>query len=356
MSDPNKTLVILIDVMNLAFRTHFAFRNLSSEGRSTGVLFGALKAIHTLQEKVSRRLLFCWDHGVPVAGADKPRNWRDGLLPSYKATRKHDDGEWKIVVGQLPTLYQLLQWLGYSSVSVLGLEADDIISLLAANTRDEYLIFSTDKDLYQIVTKDDRVRILVPKREKSDFKIITASDIEKEYGIPVDRWAEFLALGGDSCDNIKPMRGMGPKTAIKLIQSGVDLRNNSPYALNRLLGKYSDAAEDIRRSYEVARLPTQWDDPRIKSCVLNSFSGPSFPKITMNMSACNPDQHWPSEKHRQEAVAKFTIFLSDNEMSTLLAVRRQFFNQPKQGEQTTCQPNRIPNPRRQNPVVRRSLL
>src|SRR5205085_9611803 len=202
--------VVLVDVFNLVWRSHFVFQNLESEGRPTGVIYGVLRAINELQENISRKIIFCWDHGVPVPGAAKPRNWRDGFLSSYKANRKRDDDSTSKVFGQLRDVKRVIDWLGYSHVSVLGLEADDVIGILASEIAGPVLIFSTDKDFYQLL--NERTEILVPKKDKGTFNRITQQSVEREYGFPIDRWAEFLALGGDSCDNVKAMRGMGPKT------------------------------------------------------------------------------------------------------------------------------------------------
>ena len=84
--------VILVDVLNSVFRCHWAYRNLSYEGEPTGVQYGFLKIINDLRETVSPRILWCWDHGVPVPGAAKPANWRDPIVKAYKATRKSPSG------------------------------------------------------------------------------------------------------------------------------------------------------------------------------------------------------------------------------------------------------------------------
>src|SRR6185436_11768134 len=204
--------VVLVDVMNLVFRSHFAFSGLSSEGKPTGVIYGILKSIADLRDNVSKRIVFVWDHGIPVLGAEKPRNWRDEMMKGYKGTRKQDPEVRKLVFPQLLSCSQLIKALGYSNESIMGLEADDLIGLLAANTKDDVLIYSTDQDFYQLL--NSKVRILVPKKDKGVFRIVTAADVEAG-GVAPSRWAEYLALGGDKSDNIKPMRGMGPKTAIK---------------------------------------------------------------------------------------------------------------------------------------------
>ncbi len=215
--------VILIDVMNLAFRSHHAFPALSSDGRPTGVVYGFLRTVLELRERVSKRMIFAWDHGVPVPGTPRPANWRDKFLSGYKASRKRDDESRKLVFSQLADADRIVRTIGYSSVGVPGLEADDLIGLLSREIPGEVLIFSTDKDFYQLLNR--RTRVLAPSRDdrKNPFRVVSADDVLAAHGISVDRWPEYLALGGDGSDDIKPARGMGPKTAVKLIKSGVDL-------------------------------------------------------------------------------------------------------------------------------------
>lgn len=310
--------LILVDVMNLAFRTHFVFQNLSSNERPSGVLYGFLKTIYDLRESVSRRILIVWDHGVPVNGAPKPRNWRDDLLPAYKGTRVSNPIERLKVFSQLPLLNEVINLLGYPQIGVMGLEADDVIGILSSRPRyegEETLIFSTDHDFYQLLD-EEHTHILVPKKVGGAFRKIFQSDIEREYGFPISRWPEYLALGGDKSDNIKPMRGMGPKTAAKLIRQGIDLEqplSSQPAVIQQ---KYSEAWEAIQKSYFAARLPRAWSDSRICTVV----------KSNAIFLRNDGYQHWASEKVRMGNQAAYAHFCADYELATLLGLKRSFFS------------------------------
>lgn len=298
---------VLVDAMNLAVRMHFVFRNLSSAGEATGLLHGAIKTVHALREAVSTRLVFCWDDA-------RPYNWRSAILPSYKATRHHDGDERACIAQQLPVLQRMLQCLGYANISVAGTEADDVISILANMLPGTVLLFSTDKDLYQLLTP--RVHMLVPKQEKSGFRRITVEDVEKRYGVAPERWAEYLALGGDSSDNIKPRRGMGPKTAIKLIQAGAQLDYPFDNQSSEFRSKYRDLEEiweSIQKSYAVARIPQHWSDPRLRR-----IQAPTDFRIT-------PEQYWESESVRRSAQQEFAQFCADRELLVLLSLRHKLF-------------------------------
>jgi 5'-3' exonuclease len=313
----SKEPVILIDVMNTVFRSHFAFQNLQNEGHHTGVQYGVLKTIDQLRTNVSKRLVFVWDHGIPVLGAERPRNWREDLVPTYKANRKRDKDLTRIVFSQLLDLADMITCLGYTNLGIMGLEADDVIGLLSRHY-DSVAIFSTDCDYYQLLNKN--VRIVVPKKDKKTYRFITRSDVETENGISMDRWAEYLALGGDKSDNIKPMRGMGPKTAIKLIQAGADLRGNLTFDEQKQdfrqgFEKYRECWLEILKSYHASQIPTSMQDSRITDC-LKMHGSKTFPI---------PEQHWKDDRHYRDSYNKFVQFLADRNMVSLLGIRQRFF-------------------------------
>ena len=331
MSEP----VILIDAMNVIVRMHFSHRHLrDSSCFPTGVLHGVLNTIADLRESVSKRIVICWDHGIPVYGAQKPHNWRDDVVKGYKAGRTKDPDVWSTICKQLPKLHDALNLLGYQSVAVMGLEADDVIGILASELHEEVLIFSTDQDFYQLLDEtrvdrnrtavvDNGISILVPKKEKGKFARIYQSNVERKFGIPVCRWAEYLALGGDKSDNIKPVRGMGPKTAIKLIQSGVDLRR--PFSLQppEFQEKYGPSFEEtghglmwgsIGRSYKAARLPRSRKDPRVAQL------------CQMMESVFSGYQSWANDSTERFCKQKFIEFCAEHDLNSLLALRHELFN------------------------------
>lgn len=318
--------VILVDVMSAVFRAHYAHKYLTSEKRSTGVLYGIVKSISDLQKNVSREMIFCWDHGVPILGAERPRNWRETISPEYKATRKRDNDDWPKIVQQLPILFHIINLLGYSNVAVWGLEADDVIGIISKELTQEVLIFSNDQDFYQLL--DTNTHVLVPKKERGGFSYINAKNAELETEVSPMRWAEYLALGGDSCDNIKPQRGMGPKTALKLLQGGIDLRENKTFkqqtpAFQSLYAKYEPVWDKILAAYHAAQIPTNRQDPRLHT--IEDMSGLVY----------TPEQNWPNEETRIVAKRAFEKFCAEYEMATLLNLRHQLFDST--GE-TACPP------------------
>jgi 5'-3' exonuclease len=303
-------------MMNLAFRVHYTRRNLTSEGRPTSILYGIPTVIHDLRETISKQIIFVWDHGVPIPGAVRSRNWREEFLPVYKSQRKHDDEEYARIVEQLPELSKVINWLGYDQAAVMGLEADDLMGILSHEIPSHILLFSTDRDLYQLI--GPRTEILVPKKDKGDFRVLPWHEIEEEFGVPIDRWAEYLALGGDKSDNIKPQKGMGPKTAAKLIADGINLRkprwaDQSPEFRTKY-SKLESIWPAILNSYKAARIPTNRKDPRLLKYL------PQLQKLKVS-----PQQRWRDEATRRQAEQLFARFCADRDMVTLLQLRRNLF-------------------------------
>jgi 5'-3' exonuclease len=336
--------VILVDMMNLVFRCHYSFQNLSSDGKPTGVVYGVLKAIHDLRENLSKRIIFVWDHGIPVYKAAKPHNWRDDIMKGYKGTRKRDDAERALIFPQLKEVNHAIRLLGYESLAVMGLEADDLIAILAREIttlwRMPVMIFSTDQDFYQLL--DPNTTVVIPKKEKGLWRVVNRAGVEQEYGISVTRWAEYLALGGDSSDNIKPQRGMGPKTAAKLIQSGVNLNKPLNAQPTAFLEKYGGIWETIQACYSAARVPLTREDPRVRKCLDGS-----------KLTTYRTQQHWNNDQERTASRAAFEQFCADRELVTILSVRHQLFDT---GEQPCTKPRNQPIATPPKPWRKRTLV
>ena len=332
--------IILVDVSNTVYRAHFAHRHLMHEGHSTGSYHGFLQTVLSLRQ-VSPRMVFCWDYGIPTDAplTGRPRCWRHAVFPDYKATRKATPDH-AIVRRQMPNIYRLLTWLGYSSVGIPGLEADDVISCIAHEivTRfkplSQTLIYSSDRDLYQILPNAaalarcrvveqaigapvrDSIQILQPGKKDGKYRRITSADVEKQFGVTVDQWPAYLALGGDSSDNIKPARGMGPKTAVKLIEAGA--RPDRPFwdqyvSFRQDHNKLKPVWPRVQAAYRVALLPGSWRDPRI--CTYTDGVGPIY----------HPERRWVHNSQRLEGLRQFMKFCAQHGLLQMLAKRREFF-------------------------------
>jgi len=312
MTMGTESSLILVDVFNLAFRAHYACRNLSHNGVPTGVYHGFFQTILTLR-KISKRLVFCWDQGLP--GDPRCPCWHQVMFPEYKAPRRNKEISNDVIVvrDSLSMIHQALSWMAYPNVGVPGLEADDVIGIISEHSPGKILIYSSDKDMYQLLTDDGRVQVLKPGTYGSKNTIVTARLVEKTFQIPVERWPVYLALGGDSSDNIKPLRGMGPKTSLALVQAGADpcvSFHENPVKVREKFSKLEPVWKRVQDCYSMALIPRRIDDPRVRECVkeyARRFDLRPAPQM--------------------DGIQKFTMFCARHGLVSLLEKRRELFNQ-----------------------------
>ena len=202
--------IILVDGTSFLFRAYHAIREplATSDGRATHAILGTINMLRSLtREYQPARLAMVMDA--------KGKTFRNEMYPSYKANRPPMPDDLRM---QLDYVKQIVPAMGIALVSVPGVEADDVIGTLAveASKRGFHtLIVSSDKDLAQLV--DERVEMVdTMKKTRLD-----AAGVTEKYGVPPHKMVEYLALMGDSSDNIPGVPGVGPKTAVKwLIEFG----------------------------------------------------------------------------------------------------------------------------------------
>ncbi len=303
---------ILVDVSNLAFRSFYASPNLSYEGQSTALFHGFLSAVWRLY-RLSPHLIFCWDYGTPVQPIVE--NWRKAYYPLYKSNRVPSP-ESNLVRSQYSELYRALDILGFPQVGVPGLEADDIIGILSR--RDGvFLLHSGDDDLYQLL-EGKRVRIL---RRKDAWLYITQQQIELKYGFPVDRWATYLALGGDDSDCIRPLPRCGNVGAIRLTLAGVDCLLPHP---------------EQPQAAQIARFATPWQAGTVKNAYLVAL----IPRTTQDPRIRHLTQAYPLPKsleRKTDSIDKrldeFLKFCAGYGLNELIANRHKFFEPQKESNE-----------------------
>jgi DNA polymerase-1 len=201
--------VLLVDGNNIAFRS-FAVGGLSWKGENTGAIYGTLRAVLAARKEARPdRTIVCWDHGKS--------EWRQKLYPEYKAGRKEDKARQGFDLvdfhRQILILWDAFTYLGVCQLTTYGVEADDLIGILAARANGNVTILSNDRDFCQLLSPT--VSILREKKER-----FTVSKFRREYGFSPQRWTTFRALSGDPSDNIPGLPGIGPARAKKLMTLG----------------------------------------------------------------------------------------------------------------------------------------
>ena len=208
-----KTLY-LIDISSFFFRSYYAVppHMTSPKGLPTNALYGTLSMLLKLREKKNPEYMaVCFDSKEP--------SFRNGLFPSYKADRGEMPEALQL---QVPALKNMVRLLGIYSMERAGFEADDLIGTMTALGLKKGLsvvIVSGDKDFAQLVGQ----KTLLFDTMKS--KVYGPPEVKEKWGVLPRQMIDYLALAGDSSDNIPGVRGIGPKGAVRLLNEYGDLGN-----------------------------------------------------------------------------------------------------------------------------------
>ncbi|RPJ18922.1 MAG: DNA polymerase I, partial [Planctomycetaceae bacterium] len=237
--------LFLIDGSALAYRSYFAFiRNplINSKGENTSAVFGFTRTmLDILTQENPEYIAVAFDTPEPT--------FRHQRFVDYKATRQKMPDEMST---QLPRLKEVTEALGVTLIELPGFEADDVMGTLAKRAErgglETYLV-TADKDLMQLVSPC--VKIYSLRKVGNQQEILDPAGVQQKFGVPPERVIDVLALMGDSSDNIPGVRGIGEKTAVKLIQDYGDLET--------ILAKVAEVkpkgvAEKILANVEMARL------------------------------------------------------------------------------------------------------
>ncbi|OIN83378.1 DNA polymerase I [Francisella sp. TX07-6608] len=199
--------IVLVDGSSYLFRAYHALPHLTnSQGEPTGAIIGVINMLKKLP------IMYDTEYVAVVFDA-KGKNFRHQLYPQYKAHRKDIDDELRV---QIQPLHQIIEKMGFAVIIEDCVEADDVIGTLAKNLQKQgyQIIISTgDKDMAQLVT-DNIVLYDSMKNVTTDV----AGVLEK-YQISPHQIIDYLALMGDSSDNIPGIPKVGPKTAVKWLQN-----------------------------------------------------------------------------------------------------------------------------------------
>ncbi|MEQ1976059.1 DNA polymerase I [Xenorhabdus sp. SGI240] len=246
--------LILVDGSSYLYRAYHAFPPLTnSSGEPTGAMYGVLNMLRSLimQYKPSH---------VAVVFDAKGKTFRDELFAEYKSHRPPMPDDLRL---QIEPLHKMVNAMGLPILVVPGVEADDVIGTLALQAEKEgrsVLISTGDKDMAQLVTPN------ITLINTMTNTILGPEEVEGKYGIPPELIIDFLALMGDSSDNIPGVPGVGEKTALGLLQGigGLDeiyarlddIATLGFRGAKTLAGKMEQHKEMAYLSYQLATIKT----------------------------------------------------------------------------------------------------
>jgi DNA polymerase-1 len=240
----------IFDGYGYIFRAHYALMG-SATGERKGVQLSTAEGMPTGALYVfARMLLRFYDDVRPEriavvfdAGRD---SFRKQVYPDYKANRSAPPDE---LVLQIPRFRPMVEAMGWPVLAIPGVEADDVVATLAGQARArgwEVVILSADKDLMQLV--GEGVAMVDAMRQQT----FTREAVIEKFGVPPERLADYLALCGDTSDNIPGVRGVGGKSAAKLVNEYPDIE--AMIAGNpKVLGKFPLADAEVAAKLRISR-------------------------------------------------------------------------------------------------------
>jgi len=241
--------LVLIDGPNYVFRAFHAIRQLSnSKGEPTNAVFGYVQMLRSILKELQPT-------HVAVAFDPKGGTFRNDMYADYKAHRPPMPEDLAV---QWPYVFEATRGFNLPLIQIKHYEADDVIATLARQAERkgwDVTIVSTDKDLMQLV--GDRIWML-DTMKRIEYG---ADEVKARWGVMPDRIHDLLALAGDTSDNIPGVPGIGPKTAVELLEMYGDLEGVLEHAAkikqNKRRENLIQFADDARLSYRLVALDEQ---------------------------------------------------------------------------------------------------
>ena len=265
MADFDDKTVYILDSYGLIFRCYFAFINrplTNAAGQNISALFGFFRNLHAVFEHYKPQLLI-------AAFDSKTLTFRHKMYAEYKATRNKTPED---LHAQVPWIEDILNALGVPVLQCDGYEADDIIATVTKKCVESgrpCRILSGDKDLMQLV--DANTQILKPD-SGTIWKVTGEDGVAAEWGVKPSQLLDLLSLYGDTSDNIPGVKGIGVKTAGKLLSDYGNL--DGIYAhIEEIKGavkqKLSDGKEDAYFSRDLVKLCAEVPCDKIDELLAN---------------------------------------------------------------------------------------
>lgn len=268
----------LLDASGFIYRAFFAIQGLSNrQGEATGALYGFIRSYLRLIKDYSPTYV------AAIFDAPGSKDSRLAIYSDYKAHRKPTPQE---LIDQIELAKEFCQLAGIPMLAASGVEADDTIGSVAKWAKGEgfdVFIMTGDKDMAQLV--DDKIKIINPHK---DNLFIDAEKAKELYGIPPSQMRDYLAIVGDTSDNVPGISGFGPKSAIQLLEKYGTLENVLAHA-DEVGGKKAETLKNEREialiSQKLVTIDTSVDFE--KSRTFFTLKEPNKPKLWQFLQSKN---------------------------------------------------------------------
>ena len=249
--------LFLLDGHSLSYRAFFALPPslATTSGQVTNAVYGFTSMlIKLLTEEHPDLIAVAFDVGKPTARLEK--------YAEYKAGRPETPDEFR---QQLGLIVEVLETLRIPVIGIEGHEADDAIATLALRALEqgiEVVVVTADRDFFQLVRHG--ITVMFNVKGISDIRVYDVDAVTERFGLPPEKYLDYVALKGDASDNIPGVPGVGEKTASKLVQdfgSVEELMRRTDELKGKLKDSIEAAGEQLALNKELAELNTDVDVP-----------------------------------------------------------------------------------------------
>ena len=268
--------LFIVDGYSLIYRSYFAFITkplTDKDGKNVSSFFGFFNTIFMLLKE------YKFDYFVIAFDANGP-TFRHEMYPEYKANRDKTPDD---LHAQIPLIMDTLKKMNIPTISKVGFEADDLIATLAVNATRlgiDTVMVTADKDLLQLV--NNHVKALrPPKKNQPKYELFGEKEVKETYEVKPSQIIDYLALLGDSADNVPGVKGIGEKTATKLLEEYNSIEGIYRHldSLSKgLRGKLEAGIDSVKLSKELVELKSD-------VFTLESFDSPEFMTSTIDYNA-----------------------------------------------------------------------
>lgn len=273
---------LYFDTATLYYRAFYAVPEsiVAPDGTPSGAVRGFLDMVSSITKQFpAKEVVFAWDD-------DWRPQWRVDLVPSYKLHRVDEevsdqpDAAFEVIPDalspQIGAISHILDAIGLPRLGQQGHEADDVLGALVAQSTGGCDVVTGDRDLFQLVSDRQSNRVISITKGVKNLEVVDDAYLSSRYGITGTQYADFSMLRGDPSDGLPGVKGIGEKTAAKLINEHVDISGLiaaakddatalAPAVRRNLLESqtYMKAAGKVVRLKTTARLPKSLLLPKV---------------------------------------------------------------------------------------------